>query len=291
MFNWTLGSRTKSDSPNIILLSKLTKEDILLLQYNENLDITFDFNNLGFFQIRRLIMDIYPLIKDSTNPKLELLARTIYSLSKKIKIKYIELYLNKKLVFCEDYEYVATIEAIKKSESDLTRIAINIYPFSIKCLPCYRIASLGWGIIPLRRMYIDEFHQLIKQCKSLQEFKQSFNFYITYPHKGNGLAFDNPYQLNIVDIILNGIQGITLEQARNYIEKFNMNFEAIKSKIENKLFERLKSNINQGRWGTLIDIKLLHNYTRYDEYHLIAYPDKIKETFKKICQKEGGIII
>jgi hypothetical protein len=289
MFN--LWPRSKSDDLNVIPLSKMKKEDILLLQYNENIDILYDFNNLGFFQIRRLKNDIYPIIKDSTNPKIELLARTIYSLSK-LKIKCVEAYFNKRLLFCERCQYVATIEKNENSNSELTKIEINIYPFSDQCLPCYKIVDLKWGIVPLRKMYIDEMHRLIEQCKSLQEFKQHFDFYITYPHKGDkNLIFDNQYQLDIVYIILNGINYITLGQAENYIRKFNMNFEAIKSEIKNKLFERLRTNIDKGKWGTLIDMKLLRDYSTYDESYLIAYPDKIKETFKNICEVKGGIII
>jgi hypothetical protein len=290
MFNWF--SKSKADPPTAISLSKLTKEDILFLQYNENADIIFDFNRLGFLQTKRLIKNIYPLIRDSTNPKLELLARTIYSLSK-MKVKYVEAYFNQRPLFCEDCEYIATVEATKKPNSNLIRVETNIYPFSIQCLSCYKIANSGWGIVPLRKMYIDELHQLIKQCQTLQEFKQNFDFHITYPYTEDELPmfFDSSDKLNIVEIILNGAHDMTLTEAKRYIQKFNMNFEAIKSEIENKLFERLKTNINENKWGTLLDMQLLYNYSVYDESYIITYPDKIKETFKKICEKKGGIII
>jgi hypothetical protein len=286
MIKWI--SKSEPNPSNAIQLSKLKKEDILLLQYNNDMDILYDFNNLGFFKIRRLKKDVYPIIKNSTDPKLELLARTIYSLTK-LKIKHVEAYFNKDLLFCKKYEYVGTIEKIYLDTK--TSILINIYPYSDQCLPCYRIAGEA-GIIPLRKMNLIEFNNLLKQCQSIQEFKQHFNFFLTYPHDfDKDMLMMTPYRSNVVDEILNGIQGLTLIQVKKYIEDSNLDYEEIKAKIEFELFKRLKNNINQNKWGALFDKKLLVDHRVDGASELIGNPNEIKKILEKICLMKGGIIV
>jgi hypothetical protein len=287
MFKWLnklIGKRADvNSSSDAIYLSKMREEDIMKLHYcRGSVKIIYDFENLNFFKIKYLAKKIYPLIKDSIDPSLDQLARTIYSLTM-LPIGLVQEYFNGKSIYWPHCNYIATIEPGNEAES-----IFKIYPCSIQCLPCL-VKQYRMGIVPIRKMTIEEAHQIIVQCQSIDEFNQHFNFYLTHPNakcNANWQARDDVKENIIIDMILSKYNPNPLAQFEKYIAERNLDIKHIKMWVEYELFKRLRNGIDEGKWEILFDIQLLY-HSHFNLVKIFASPQDIKNIFKSMCG--GGI--
>lgn len=266
MLNWIF--KKKNDHPSDkIKLSKLRKNDILLLQFNDSMDVEYDFNKISIFQIVYLISEVYPIIKDSMDPRLDKLARTIFSLSM-MPYRFVEQYEQRKLYFVEEFKYFATIEP----EDGNPAVVLKIYPQSTQCLPCY-IKDYGCGIIPTKKMSIEEAHAALKESKSIEEFNKYFCSYLTHP------------KVNIDEEI------DFIAYTKSIAETFNMNkypseykiyFENNKIEVEEKIFQKIRNEIDKGNWNIL---ERLYPYGSSDDFLIqILKTLDAKNIYKSLCE-------
>jgi hypothetical protein len=283
MFKWLnklIGKKADiNSSPDAIYLSKMRKEDIMILHYcRGSVKIIYDFENLNFFKIKYLARKIYPLIKDSMDPTLDQLARTICSLSM-LPIGLVQKYFNKELDYWPNCDYIATIEPGDEAES-----IFKIYPCSIQCLPCF-VKQYRMGIVPIRKMTIENAHRIIVQCQSIDEFHQHFNFYLTHPNAKYypNRQIENKANEDIVDKILFKYNSYPLLQFQKCIAERNQDIGEIKMRVEYELFKRLRKGIDEGKWGILFDIQLLYP-NHFNSVKIFASPQNAKNIFKLMCE-------
>jgi len=283
MFKWLnklIGKKADANSsPDAIYLSKMRKEDIMTLHYcRGSVKIIYDFENLNFFKIKYLIRAIYPLIKDSMDPTLDQLARTICSLSA-LPIGLVQKYFNGELDYWPNCDYIATIEP-----ADEAKTIFAIYPCSIQGLPCvYKECRMG--VVPIRKMRVEEAHRIIAQCQSIDEFHQHFNFYLTHPNAKYHPNQQIEVNENIIDKILFKYNSYPLIQFQKCIAERNQDIKEIKMRVEYELFKRLRKGIDNGKWGILFDVQLL--YCVHIQFaKMFASPQDTKNIFKSMCGGE-----